>query len=327
MNVVVTGATSFIGVSVIEYLLHQGHRVYAVVRPGSANLGRLPENRENLILVYKNLEDMDNLADDIQEACYGFFHFGWDGAGSNNRTDRQIQQKNVSDSLKALTAAARLGCRRFLFSGSQAEYGVCHHVMREDHSCDPVSEYGKAKVDFHRMAGQRIKEWRQSGFSEIEYIHTRIFSIFGPGDHPYSLVESCLDAFTGGKEISLGECTQLWNFLYIEDLVSALWALMAQEGRLAEPGEDCAVFNIAGTPEATRPLRRYVEGMHRLCGFRGAYRYGTRLPNAEGPADLNPDVTKLSRMTGWSPRISFDEGILKMLELRKADSDDKGELI
>lgn len=327
MNFVVTGATSFIGVSMIGYLLREGHRVYAVVRPGSGNLGRLPCHSERLTVVYKNLEDTDSLFMDISESCYGFFHFGWDGAGSSNRTDRQIQQKNVSDSLKALKGAARLGCRRFVFSGSQAEYGVCHHLMEESQPCKPVSEYGKAKVDFHREAGKLIEEWKKSEGCKLEYVHARIFSIYGPGDHPYSLVESCLDAFTEGKDISLGACTQLWNFLYIDDLVWALWALMAREGQLTAPGETTAVFNIGGEGASTRPLREYVETMYRLCGFMGNRHYGTRPPNAEGPGDLNPDVRKLTETTGWVPKVTFEEGIERMLGIRRAYSKDKGEMI
>lgn len=38
MKVIVTGATSFIGTAAVRLLLHQGHQVCGVVRPGSKNL-------------------------------------------------------------------------------------------------------------------------------------------------------------------------------------------------------------------------------------------------------------------------------------------------
>ena len=41
MAVIVTGATSFIGRAVVEELLKQGQKVYAVARPGSAGLSFL----------------------------------------------------------------------------------------------------------------------------------------------------------------------------------------------------------------------------------------------------------------------------------------------
>ena len=41
MAVIVTGATSFIGKAAVEECLRQGHKVYAVARPGSAGIERL----------------------------------------------------------------------------------------------------------------------------------------------------------------------------------------------------------------------------------------------------------------------------------------------
>ena len=43
MKVIVTGATSFIGTAAVRLLLHQGHQVCGVVRPGSKNLSHLWE--------------------------------------------------------------------------------------------------------------------------------------------------------------------------------------------------------------------------------------------------------------------------------------------
>lgn len=317
MKIVVTGATSFIGVPVIRRLLELGHQVYAVVRPGSANLSRLPGDEGTagtLIVLPVLLKEMDRIGERIPsaDAC---LHFGWDGAGSDNRTNREVQQRNVGDSLKVLTGAASLGCRRFLFSGSQAEYGLCREAMTEDTACAPVSEYGRAKTDFKNQAQALCRRWREEHTGGLEYVHTRIFSIYGPGDHPWSLVESCLRTFLEGREIRLGECTQKWNFLYIDDLVDALLTLLFYEGDLGEDRE--AVFNIAGDRQETRSLREYVEIMYELCGGKGGYLYGQRAPNAEGPANLIPDITRISCVTGWKPRTSFEEGIRNMLEERQ----------
>ena len=47
-NIVITGATGFLGSHLAQWFLEQGDRVYALVRPGSAKLQYLPEHR-NLI--------------------------------------------------------------------------------------------------------------------------------------------------------------------------------------------------------------------------------------------------------------------------------------
>lgn len=70
--------------------------------------------------------------------------------GSANRQDPQVQARNIGYALDSLHTAARLGCTRFLFSGSQAEYGIVDGVMGEGIVCHPVSEYGKDKLEVCR---------------------------------------------------------------------------------------------------------------------------------------------------------------------------------
>ncbi len=309
MNVVVTGATSFLGRALVDRLLKEKHQVFAVVRPGSRNVESLGLKRPGLIRIERNLEDLHELVQVIHEPCQSFYHFGWDGSGSENRMKREVQQKNVEDSLKALEGARRLGCRRFLFSGSQAEYGIHKEAMTEESECRPVSEYGRAKLDFLERARSMTESWRKTGISEMEYIHSRIFSIYGPGDHPWSLVESCLKAFGAGEYISLGECTQIWNFLYLDDCIRALILLMEQE-----KGSVSGVYNVAAPEGENRPLKDYIRTMYEVLGSHGSYSFGRRKPNAEGPANLIPDIKKLEKTTGWQPFVSFQEGIRKTYE-------------
>ncbi|MDD3252689.1 MAG: NAD(P)-dependent oxidoreductase [Lachnospiraceae bacterium] len=385
MNIVVTGATSFLGVPMVRQLLAGGHRVWAVVRPQSAHLSHLLEQvaeqvpeqapeqvprqvsdqnqisdqyKGRLQIISLDLSNLDQIqtvmrAESKREAdtrmagaelestpdtkMDAWIHIGWEGAGSDNRTQRDVQQANVGYALAAVRAAAELGCRRFLFTGSQAEYGVCraqadhsaaanqtdyaaaagqtdhaanadrtdrsaaekagYRPITEQQACHPVSEYGIAKMDFYRQAVPLCEKL------QMEYIHTRIFSVYGPGDHPWTLVQSCLRSWERGETIKLGECTQQWNFLYIEDTVEALICLLT-DGR---PG----VYNIAS--EDTRPLRAYIEEMYELCGRRGGFSYGERPQNAEGPADLMPDIRKLREETGWKPKTTFAEGIYETL--------------
>jgi nucleoside-diphosphate-sugar epimerase len=314
MKVVVTGATSFIGAATVRKLLERGEIVYAVVRPGSRNLQQLldavPDGaRARLTITELDLHQIEALpgllSGEMPPAGSSpiadvWIHIGWDGAGSENRTKRDVQQANVVQSLAAVRTAAAVGCRRVIFTGSQAEYGVCHDWIREDTPCHPVSEYGIAKTDFAQAAKKLCKSLK------IEYIHTRIFSVYGPGDHPWSLVNTCLQTWGQDGHMQFGECTQQWNFLYIEDVADALCHLMTEgtEG----------FYNLAG--EDTRPLRAYIEEIYELCGRRGSFTYGTRPQNAEGPADLMPDIRRILTETSWKPQTPFAEGIRRMLSLR-----------
>lgn len=304
MRIVVTGATSFIGRAVVEELLEKRHQVFAAVRPDSAGRGGLEamqrETGGQLTVLPVDLSACGTL--DRHPALEGradlWLHLGWEGSGSANRTNPEIQARNIGYALEALGAAARLGSTRFLFSGSQAEYGIADGLMREDSPCHPVSEYGKDKLEVCRRAGERAAELG------ITYLHARIFSVYGPGDHPWSLVSSCVDTFLKGGHMEFGACTQLWNYLYIKDAVRAITGLLLAKS-------PSGVYNVAGND--TRPLREFIGEIHRLCGGRGTFEYGKRPPNAEGVVSLNPDTGKLYRTANFQPRISFEEGIREMI--------------
>lgn len=304
MRIVVTGATSFIGRAVVEELLEKRHQVFAAVRPDSAGRGELEamqrETGGQFTVLPVDLSACGTL--DRHPALEGradlWLHLGWEGSGSANRTNPEIQARNIGYALEALGAAARLGCTRFLFSGSQAEYGIADGLMREDSPCHPVSEYGKDKLEVCRRAGERAAELG------ITYLHARIFSVYGPGDHPWSLVSSCVDTFLKGGHMEFGACTQLWNYLYIKDAVRAITGLLLAKS-------PSGVYNVAGND--TRPLREFIGEIHRLCGGRGTFEYGKRPPNAEGVVSLKPDTGKLYRTANFQPRISFEEGIREMI--------------
>ena len=320
MRIVITGATSFVGAATVRELLGRGHTVFAVVRPGSGKLDCITKENEQalangrLFVVENDLNEPERLLTVLPDLvgstaiCDVFCHFGWGGSGSGSRTDEALQKKNCEVTLGTMRTAKKLGCRRFLFSGSQAEYGLHRALITEESLCEPRSLYGAAKLSVRRD-GERL--CRELG---MQYIHTRIFSAYGPGDHPWTLVESALDAFLEDRELALGACTQLWNFLYIKDLARAMAALMeVPEKDLEDLGNP--VFNLAG--EETRVLRDFVEEIHALCNGRGSCRYNTRQENAEGLINLNPSIEKLETVTGWRPETDFKAGIEALLRGRK----------
>ena len=145
-----------------------------------------------------------------------WLHLGWEGAGSANRQNPELQRKNIGYAMESLRTAAALGCGRFLFTGSQAEYGICREPMREDGECHPVSEYGKDKLEVCRRASAA------AGALGLTYLHARVFSVYGPGDHPWSLISTCIDTYLQGGHMEMGPCTQLWNFLYVEEAAREL---------------------------------------------------------------------------------------------------------
>ena len=132
-----TGATSFIGAVTVRQLLLKGHQVQAVVRPGSKRLKALKDHVPKEVcsqvqITELEMERIEEIQNRDSASADAWIHTCWEGAGSDNRTLRDVQQSNVESSLKAVRAAFGMGCRRFLFTGSQAEYGICSRLITED---------------------------------------------------------------------------------------------------------------------------------------------------------------------------------------------------
>lgn len=240
------------------------------------------------------------LADDAAPLIDAWIHFAWDGVGSAGRSDTNIQIENIQNAKKAYLYAKLLGARKFLFAGSQAEYGIGNHRVPM-----PVSPYGKAKLSFGRWATE------QSLLSEIyddapmQFIHMRIYSVYGSGDHETSLVNTVLRAALRHEAITLGSCEQRWNYLEVHDLARAIRIL------LRSGDTRTGIYDIAGSD--SRMLKKYVIAMNAIAGDGAELRFGTRANNAEGAANMSPEILKLQRL-GFHQEISFEAGIGMLLK-------------
>ena len=99
-------------------------------------------------------------------------------------------------------------------------------------------------------------------------------------------------------------CTQLWNFMYIDDAGRALADLAEYAGNLTDHG---CVYNLGGPMDETG----------QLCGRQGSMEFGVRPPNAEGIVNLIPDIRKMERVVGWKPQVYFEEGMKRILAFQK----------
>lgn len=302
-RVVITGATGFIGRNVARMLLEQGAQVYALVRPESKQRHLLPDH-ERLHLVSGSMEQVMECAAKIGRAD-AFLHFAWGGVNRAEIDSPAVQAANVAASVECVKAAAKLGCQVFMDAGSRVEYGITPDgVMSEHMECRPVNAYGGAKLEFYQKAAPLCREYGMT------YYHLRFFSVYGSGDHPWSIISTLVRELPLGKKVSLSACMHRWNFMDIEDAARVVTELYRySDGHRGETH----IVNVASTD--TRVLREFVEEIHALCGGSGELEYGTFVQAKEGALSICPTTEVLKMLTGhtWQERVSFAEGIKRML--------------
>ena len=315
MRILITGAASFLGSHLVEYFLDRGDDVLALVRENARGGERLLkyEEKPNFKTIVLDMMDIEGL-EEYFDIC---IHLAWGGIGKAGRMDRAIQSENIEAAKILMKLCKEKNAKRMLFAGSQAEYGQTLEDIQkrygenfdikdidmqyEDSPTFPKSEYGKAKLELKRelkTLGDKLG---------IEYVHMRIFSVFGKGDHETSLISSCINNFMKNKDVYIGECKQAWNYIYIKDLCQAVYLLSKKDL------ESKYVFNIAG--ENNRVLMDYVNNMKDILKSKSSIIVEKREAASEGTPFLNPDISKLKEI-GFKEVYGFEGGIIEMCDIK-----------
>ena len=296
LKAVITGATGFIGTALCEEMLKNGHEVTAVIRPGSEKRKKLCFSaalNTHLEVVEAALEDFKGLGDQIGKADV-FYHLAWNGTSGAAREDFDIQQANIGYMANAVRAAVKCGCRKFVGAGSQAEYGVVHGIAREAETVPhPFMMYGAAKLAAYQM-GQVLA--KQLG---IQLVWPRIYSVYGVGENPGTLVNYVIDTLRKGEVPELSPCENMWNFMYVTDCARAL-------RMLGEKEETEGIYHVAS--EDTRLLKEFVEEIRDVVAPGKALGFGRKESNSARTFWLEPDVGKLKKL-GFEEEVCYEDGV------------------
>jgi len=307
MIYIITGATSFIGVELCKLCLEKGDFVYAVCRKKSQKQTDFPLST-HLKVIYLDMAEYKRLPSLISNADI-FVNLAWKGTTHEDRDTVEIQNENIEYSIDAFHAASVIGCKLFVESGSQAEYGIVEGRISEHTSAHPFSEYGKAKLKMKELGFQLSEATR------VKYLHLRIFSLFGENDHPWTLIMSCVDKMLRNEDVDLSSCTQMWNFLYVKDACRQIYLLSLYA--LKEESFVHEVYNIASND--TRPLKEFVENIKKLTHSYSKLNYG--VINPKQMVSLNPIVIKTETTIGLLGEYTFNQVINKIINLKKYDKD------
>jgi nucleoside-diphosphate-sugar epimerase len=212
----------------------------------------------------------------------------------------------LSASRHLLAAFARRGGVRAVMAGSCAEYdwsrvGVCHERS------SPLAEEVATPYAACKIAMQRsLEEYgRSHGLSGA---WGRIFFQYGPGEHRDRLIASVIVSLLEGREARCTHGRQIRSFLHVADVGAAFAAL------LASPIE--GPVNIgSGERIAIAELLQHVA---RDIGRPELLKLGARSAPPGEPPLLVPDIERLRREVGWSPRRPLAEGLRETIEWWRA---------
>ena len=253
--------------------------------------------------MYNNLSDMNALTKKIDERDFDvFFHLAWSGSTGPERSDYKLQLKNVEYTLDAVNVAAKLGCKKFVGAGTLAEYDCNSYIPLDGSTPNAVTCYGTAKIACHYMSKA---ECNRLG---IEHTWAYLSNTYGIGNRTQNFVNFALKTMITGKPANFTPGEQPYDFVYVSDTAKGLYCI-------GEQGKNNHDYYI-GSNKATK-LKEFIYKIRDAVDTNIQLNLGAVPFNGVELPESVFDCTKLIKHTGYSPSVSFDDGIKTTVEWLK----------
>jgi nucleoside-diphosphate-sugar epimerase len=323
MNILITGATGFVGSHVAERLLADGHKVRALVR-GSSDLKWL--RGLDIETVKGNMLDPSSLKDAMQ-GIEAIVHIA--GVTASN-TKQGFIEGNIT-ATRGLLEAAKLyapNLQRFIHISSQTAGGPSpENILRtEDMPPRPLTTYGKSKLG----AEQAVMEY----YDVFPGTILRLPVIYGPRD---SAVHTFFQAISRGIKPLIGFSDKYVNLLHVSDIAESISLALSNDvskNRLYNVGApDHKNWRELSDITARIMGKRgfFVNVPHTLVTIiaglsEGASRFKTKpsVLNWEKRLDITEprwtiDTGRIQNELGFIPKVSVDEGFRDTIEWYKKE--------
>jgi len=304
MRILVTGVAGFIGSTLAERLVSDGHAVVGIDnfsdfydrRLKESNLSHLSQ-AISFILVEDDLNKADLRA--LLDGVDVVYHLaGQPGVRKSwgNDFENYVDANIIATQrlLEAIRSSAP-SLTRFVYASSSSAYGNAErYPTREADRPQPLSPYGVTK-----LAGEYLVSLYAANFG-VPAISLRYFTVFGPRQRPDMAFNRFISqALSGGALPVHGDGTQIREFTYVDDIVDANVSAGAAS---VQPG---AVVNLSGG--AAISVNEVLDLLEKI--------HGAPLKVIRGRAALGDvlrtggSTERAKELLGWEPRVGIEAGL------------------
>lgn len=311
MNYLVTGAAGFIGSTLVDALLTEGHQVTGIdcfipYYPEELKRSNIAEAllNPNFTFIEDNLLQVDiNLLLDgvdcvFHQAGQAGVRASW-GTYFSTYTDNNIlATQRILEGVRQ----RKEKIEKVVYASSSSVYGNAEAFPTSEAVLPaPVSPYGVTK-----LAGEHLMRLYASEYG-VPAVSLRYFTVYGPAQRPEMAFMRFINAALRGEEIVIyGDGEQSRDFTYVDDIVAA-------NLQASRKGTDGKVYNVGGGRVAT--VNQVLSIIESELGPLNV-RYSER---QKGDAShTSSDTSEARKDFGFAPAVTLEEGIRRQIEWVKA---------
>lgn len=313
MKALVTGGAGFIGSTLVDRLLSEGHEVDVVDDLSTGTLVNLSEARESQQGRLR-FHQMDICAEELVELAARrqpevVFHLA-------AQADVRVSVRrplfdatvNVLGTIRVLESARAAGAGRVVFAASggtlygEVELSEC--PINESHPHRPLSPYGASK------AAVLSYFYAYEALYGIDYVALALGNVYGPRQDPHGeagVIAIFASHLLDGQQCTIyGDGEQTRDFVYVDDVVDAF--VRAGTGN---PLEDPEIPVNIGRGVNVSVNQLHAE-MCKVLGLSATPRYAPARPGELRHNSLDP--RRAWEVLGWAPWTELPEGLYATIE-------------
>ena len=296
LNILITGITGFLGSHIARTLSASGIKVIGLKRIKSDTWRCRDFNNK---VHWIDLDVHGNWREELKKlAPTVVVHCAWNGVEAKQRESWTEQATNIDLLIQLLEISKETSISKFIFLGSQAEYGVLHSKVSEQHICQPKGAYGAIKS----AALQIVKAFCEENF--IDWVWLRVFSVFGEMEGNNWLIPSLVRKMKTEMEIDLTAGEQRYAYLYASDF-SAIVTTIIKQPILS------GVYNISSNK--VYPLKTVLELIRDQVNSNFQLNFGALSYRDNQSMHIEGDISKLSSQIDLPKLTDFEMALKKTI--------------
>lgn len=307
-NVLLTGASGFVGANLTYRLLKDGHNVHLLVRNGYKTW-RIKHVLQHVATHEVDLLDEAELFKSVKKIKPDWvFHLAAYGAYASQSDIIQMSLTNYIATANLVNACLRTDIEAFINTGSSSEYGFKDHAPDEEEWIEPNSNYAITKAaatHYCRFIAQT---------HHINLATVRLYSVFGPYEEPTRLIPRLIVEGLEGRFPPLVNPDIARDYVYTDDIVNAY--IMLAEKNHSICGK---VYNL-GSGVQTR-LSQVVDLVHQHLPVKQQPEWGS-MPNRKWDTSVwVANNHRAIQEIGWRPLVDFSAGFKKTIDWLLANTE------